>query len=69
MKCECVCGAGENISAYGSSVGGVMYHMAHSAAAAIPCKNKGMFMSSLADLVFINVLPHSLPLGDSPPPH
>lgn len=47
---------------------GVMYHMAHSAAAAISCKNKGVFMSSLTDSVFINVLPRALPRSDAPSP-
>lgn len=39
----------------------MMYHVADCVAAAIASKNKGVFMSSLTDLVFINVLPPFLP--------
>lgn len=39
----------------------MMYHIANCVAAAITSKNKGVFMSSLTDLVFINVLPSFLP--------
>lgn len=40
----------------------MMYHVADCVAAAIASKNKGVFMSSLTDLVFINVLPPFLPI-------
>lgn len=40
----------------------VMYHVPDCVAAAVTSKNKGVFMSSLTDLVFINVLPPFLPI-------
>ncbi len=44
-----------------------MYHVADGVAAAVTSKNKGVFMSSLTDLVFINVLPPFLPHNHQPP--
>lgn len=53
----------------------VMYHVPDCVAAAVTSKNKGVFMSSLTDLVFINVLPPFLSITISfhtstpPSPH
>lgn len=46
-----------------------MYHVADCVAAAITSKNKGVFMSSLTDLVFINVLPPFFLPHYHQPPH
>lgn len=68
-KCVCVCGGDS------SAVLCVMYHVPDCVAAAVTSKNKGVFMSSLTDLVFINVLPPFLPITISfhtstpPSPH
>lgn len=45
----------------------MMYRIANCVVAAIASKNKGVFMSSLTDLAFINVLPPSLPHYHQPP--
>lgn len=49
--CVCDCGVGDS-----RAILCMMYHVADCVAAAITSKNKGLFMSRLTDLVFINVL-------------
>lgn len=67
----CVCVGGDDSSV----VLCVMYHVPDCVAAAVTSKNKGVFMSSLTDLVFINVLPPFLSITISfhtstpPSPH